>query len=187
MTLAGNRLSFGDVEKACKRCADEFLRDPQEHDAHTSHAVYVSQAKGARTAMEEQEGDTDVETALAALNEDNDTDLEETDVQDILLAYKESRRLRGEQRVNCGYRPVTGRTSGGKPYRVGGRLDINEMISRTRCRICRENARTMENKCQEMARQKPYSLCNLEESTARHVTLDGEMSPPKVTLLSTFQ
>ena len=67
-----------------------------------------------------QQRNTDVETALAALNEDNDTDLEETDVQEILLAYKESRQLRGEQRVNSGYKPVTGRTSGGKPYRVEG-------------------------------------------------------------------
>ena len=50
-------------------------------------------------SAEEQEGDTDVETALAALNADNDTDLEETDVQEILLACKESRQLRGEQRV----------------------------------------------------------------------------------------
>ena len=56
-----------------------------------------------------------METALAALNEDNSTDLEETDVQEILLAYdKESRQLRGEQRVKRGYRPVTRRTSGGK-------------------------------------------------------------------------
>ena len=37
--------------------------------------------------------------------------------------------------MNRGYRPVTGRTSGGKPYRVEGRLNIKELISRTRCRI----------------------------------------------------
>ena len=36
-----------------------------------------------------------METALAALAQDSDTDLEETDVQEILLAYKESRQLRG--------------------------------------------------------------------------------------------
>ena len=36
MTLAGNSLSFGDARKACKRDADKFLRDPQEHDAHKS-------------------------------------------------------------------------------------------------------------------------------------------------------
>ena len=28
LTRAGNSLSFGDVRKACKRYADEFLRDP---------------------------------------------------------------------------------------------------------------------------------------------------------------
>ena len=48
-----------------------------------------------------------------------------------------SLQLRGEQRENRGYRPATGRTSGGKPYRVEGRL-VKELISRPRCRICRE-------------------------------------------------
>ena len=117
MTLAFNSLSFGDVRKACKRYADEFLRDPKEHDARGPHTVYVPQAKEARTITEDhdQDGDTDVENALAALSEDDSTDLEETDVQEIVLAYKESRQLRGEQRVNRGYRPVTVRSSGGKP------------------------------------------------------------------------
>ena len=32
MTLAGNSLSFGDVRTACKRSADELLRDPEEPD-----------------------------------------------------------------------------------------------------------------------------------------------------------
>ena len=85
----------------------------------------MSQVKEARVTAEEQGGDTVVETALAALNEDIDTDLEETDVQEILPAYKESRQLRGEQRVTSGYRPVTRRTSGGKPYRVEGRLNTH--------------------------------------------------------------
>ena len=80
---------------------------------------------------------------------------EETDVEEILLAYKESRQLRGEQRVNRGYGPVTGYTSGGKPYRVEGRLNIKELISRTRCRICREKghwARECPNKGKQMLR-----------------------------------
>ena len=42
MTLAGNSLSFSDVRKACKRYADEFLRDPKEHDAHKSHNLCVT-------------------------------------------------------------------------------------------------------------------------------------------------
>ena len=67
MTLAGNSLSFSDVRKACKRHADEFLRDPKEHDTRGLHTVNVSQAKEASVAAEEQEGDSDVETALAAL------------------------------------------------------------------------------------------------------------------------
>ena len=139
--------------------------------AHKSGTVCVSQAKEASAATEEQEGDTDVETALPALNEDNDTDLEQTDVQEILLAYRESRQMRGEQLVNRGYRLVTGRTSGGKPYRVEGRLNIKELISRTRCRICREKGLWTH----EMAkRQTQHSLSALEETTARHVTLDRE-------------
>ena len=80
MTLAGNGLSFGDVRKACKRYADEFFRDPKEHDAAGPHTVYVSQSKDASVTAEEQEGDTDVETALAALADEIDIDLEETDV-----------------------------------------------------------------------------------------------------------
>ena len=114
------------------------------------HTVYVSQAKEASVTAEEQEGDSDVETALAAPNEDNDNDLEETDVQEVLLAYKESRELRGEQRVNRGYRPVTGR----KPYRVKGRLNIKELISRTRCRICREKGHC-ERECSNKVEQVP--------------------------------
>ena len=80
-----------------------------------------------------------METALAALAGGKATSIwKQTDVQETLLAYKESRQLRGEQRVNRGYRPVTGRISGGKQYRVEGKLNIKEPISRTRCRICRE-------------------------------------------------
>ena len=89
---------------------------------------------------------------LAALNEHNDTDLEETDVQEILLACKEPRQLRGEQRVNRGYRPVTGRTSGGKLYRVQFRLNINELISR--CRICREKGHWA-HECPNKGKQVP--------------------------------
>ena len=98
----------------------------------------MSRTRAATARTEEQEGDSDPETALAALVLESDIDLEETDVQEILLAYKESRQLRGEQRVNRDYRPVSGHTSGGKPYRVEGRLKIKELISRTCCRICRE-------------------------------------------------
>ena len=79
-----------------------------------------------------------METALAALAQESDTDLEETDVQEILLAYKESRQLRREQRVNSGFKPVTGRTSGGKHHREWCRPNIGELTSRTRCRLCRE-------------------------------------------------
>ena len=109
-----------------------------EYGVSRSHTACVSHAKEALVESEEQEGFIDVETALAALEQESDTDLEETDVQEILLACKESRQLRGEQRVNCGFRPMTGRTSGGKPYRVGGRLNIGELTSCTRCHLCRE-------------------------------------------------
>ena len=87
MTLAGKSFSFSDVRKACKRYADEFLRDPKAHDTRGPHTVYVSQAREASVASEEQEGDSDVETALATLAGENDIDLEETDVQEILLAF----------------------------------------------------------------------------------------------------
>ena len=98
----------------------------------------MSQVRAASVGSEEQEGDSDVETALSALTGESDIDLEETDVQEILLTFQEARQLRGEQRVNRGYGPVIGPTSGGKPYRVEGRLNIKELISRTRCHICRE-------------------------------------------------
>ena len=53
MTLEGNGLSLSDVKKACKRYADEFLRDPKEHDTRGPHTVYVSEAKGASVTAEE--------------------------------------------------------------------------------------------------------------------------------------
>ena len=60
-----------------------------EYDVDGSHAAHASQAK---EALIEQ--DMDLETALAALELESDTDLEETDVQQITLAYKEPRQLR---------------------------------------------------------------------------------------------
>ena len=178
MTLAGNSLSFGDVRKACKRYADEFLQDPKEHDTRGPHTVYVSHARAASVGSEEQEGDSDVESAVAALAGESDIDLEETDVEEILLAYQESRQLRGEQRVNRGYSPVTGHTSGGKPYRVEGRLNIKELISRTRCRIGRESghwARECPKKGKQMLRDSEevktsFFVCS-EEITAHQATL----------------
>ena len=68
-----------------------------EYDVDGSHTAFVSQTK---EALIEQEEDIDLEAALAALELESDTDLEETDVQEIPLAYKESRQLRGEQRVS---------------------------------------------------------------------------------------
>ena len=82
---------------------------------HVGHIQsFMSRARAASAWSEEQEGGSDVETALEALAGESDVDLEETDVQEILLAYKELRQLRGAQRVNRGYRPVTRHTSGGK-------------------------------------------------------------------------
>ena len=154
VTLAGNSLSLGDVRKTRERYAGEFLRDPKEHDVRGSHTVCVSQAKEALVKSEEQERDTVVETALAALAQESDTDMEETDVQEIVLAYKESRQLQEEQRVNRGFRPVTGRTSGGKPYRVEGKLNIKELISRARCRLCREKGHWA-HECPNRGKQVP--------------------------------
>ena len=69
-----------------------------EYDVDGSHTAHVSQVK---EALIEQEEDIDLETAPAALELESDTDLEETDVQEIPLVYKESRQLQGEQQVNC--------------------------------------------------------------------------------------
>ena len=150
------------MRKTCKRHADDFLRDPKEHDARGPHTVCVSQAKKASVTAEEQEGDSEVETALAVLAEESDIDLEETHAQEILLAYKESRHLRGR-----------------KPYRVEGRLNIKELISRTRCRICREKghwARECPNKGKQVPRdgEEVKTLSVSEEITALQVKFGRE-------------
>ena len=74
-----------------------------EYDVDGSHSAYALQAKAlqAKEALIEQEKDIDLETALAALELESDTDVEETDVQEIPLAFKESRQLRGEQQLSC--------------------------------------------------------------------------------------
>ena len=77
--------------------------------------------------------------------------------------------------MNRGYRPVTGHSSGGKPYRVEGRLNIKELISRTRCRICREKghwSRECPNKGKQMLRSENIllSLSISEEITAHQAT-----------------
>ena len=46
MTLAGNNFSHSDVRKACKRYADEFLRDPKEHDTRGPHSLHVAGKSG---------------------------------------------------------------------------------------------------------------------------------------------
>ena len=62
-----------------------------EYDVDGSHTTYALQAK---EALIEQEEDIDLEGALAVLELESDTDLEETDVQEIPLSNKESRQLR---------------------------------------------------------------------------------------------
>ena len=47
----------------------------------------MSQARAASVVSEEQEGDSDEETALASLAGESGIDLEETDVQEIQMAY----------------------------------------------------------------------------------------------------
>ena len=77
-----------------------------DEDAFT-HSLCVTSKRNKCTRQRNRK-ETDVETALAALAGESDIDLEETDVQEILRADKGSRQLRGEQRVNRGYRPVRG-------------------------------------------------------------------------------
>ena len=53
-------------------------------------------------------------------------------------------------------RPVTGRNSGERRYRVEGRLNNEKLISRTRCRICREKghwARECPNEGKQVPRE----------------------------------
>ena len=64
-----------------------------EYDVDGSHTAYALQAK---EALIEQEEDIDLQTALAALELESDTDLEETDVQEISLDCQKPRQLRGE-------------------------------------------------------------------------------------------
>ena len=146
-----------------------------KNTTHVGHTVFVSRARAASAGSEEQEGDSDVETALAALARESDIDLEETDVQETLLACKESRQLRGEQRLNRGYRPVTGHTSGGKPYRVEGRLNIKERISHARCRICREKGH-LARECPHKGKQVPRD--GEEVKTSFFVFFGGDHSTP---------
>ena len=44
-----------------------FCEIPKEHDTRGPHTVFMSRARAASAGSEEQEGDSDVETALAAL------------------------------------------------------------------------------------------------------------------------
>ena len=92
MTMAGNGLSFGDVRKACKRYADEFLREPKEHESYKSHTSLRVTNKRSKDHHDQGEH-TDVENALTALNDDDTTDLEENFAQETLLANKESRQM----------------------------------------------------------------------------------------------
>ena len=74
----------------------EAIQD--DYDVDGPHTAHVSQVK---EALIEQEEDIELEIALAALEQEGDTDLEETDVQEMPLVCKESRQLRGERQVNC--------------------------------------------------------------------------------------
>ena len=64
-----------------------------EFDVDGSHTAYALQAK---EALIEQEEDIDLETAPAALELESDTDLEETDVQEIPLVKKRNHGSCGE-------------------------------------------------------------------------------------------
>ena len=55
------------------------------HVGHTQSMCHRQKLQN--VTAEEQEGDSDVETALAAMAGESDIDLEETDVQEILLAF----------------------------------------------------------------------------------------------------
>ena len=85
--------------------------------------------------------EAEIESALVALGQAPDPPdvYEEEDAAEILLAYKEARQASKDHRLGRGYRsnPVTGRTQAGKAYRIQGKLNLQELIARTRCKICR--------------------------------------------------
>ena len=58
--------------------------------------------------------------------------------------------------------PVTTRHSGGKPDRAQGRLDVKELISRTRCRICRGNRNEGKQLTRDGEKAKPSFLFYFE-------------------------
>ena len=75
--------------------------------------------------------------------------------------------------MNRGLKPVTGRTSGGKPYRIEGRLNIQELISRTRCRLCREKGHWA-RECPNRGKQVPRD--GEEAKTSFFVYFGGDHS-----------
>ena len=68
-----------------------------------------------------------------------------------------------------------GRTSGGKPYRVDGRLNVKELISRTRCRICREKGHWV-GECPNKGKQVPRN--GEEVKTSFFVYFGGDHRTP---------
>ena len=144
LSLTGGSLVMDKVRIALKRYADEYLREP----AGSSKTVYAAQAEDyadedteafALADEVEKHMEEEIEGALVALNQGPDDDYEEDDAAEILLAYKEARRGLQDHRLGRGYRhgPVAGRTANGRTYKIAGKLNLQELIARTRCKICR--------------------------------------------------
>ena len=72
---------------------------------------------------------------------------------------------------------MTGRNSGERRYRVEGRLNIKELISRTRCRICREKGHWA-RECPDEGKQVPRD--GEEVKTSFSVYFEGDHSTHQV-------
>ena len=146
---------------------------PGEYDVNGSHTVYFS--KEARVKSEEQEGYVNVETTLAALEQESDTDLEETDVQETLLAYNESRQLRGRAKGELWLQARVGAYQWRETLSNRSADLAYTLPPVVRRDTGQAHARTKENKCPEMVkRRRHHSLSASEDTTARQVTLATE-------------
>ena len=154
LSLTGGQLEMDRVTKALKRYADEYLREaaPSGPAVSTRAPVYRAEADPENEECEDPEVlaaaddldrdfDREIETALEALDSQKEESYEEHDAEEILMAYREARQASRNQRLARGFQkpppPVAGRTASGKSYRIQGRLSLQELIAKTRCKLCR--------------------------------------------------
>ena len=153
MTLSAGSLEISAVVKALKRFNDEFTRTDSAKPT-TTRPVFA--AEEVDTSLEEATWqnplpstddlveDVLIEEALDALSNEAE-EFTEAEAMEVLIAYRDARQSAQQNRLNRGFRPTTPasttfRTSSGKSFGGPGskRVDIKDLIARTRCRICGE-------------------------------------------------